>query len=63
VNRGEVWWVEEPGMGRRPFLVLTRQAVIPMINKITGVPATKRIRGYRRRSCSRPMTGCRPTVS
>ena len=32
-------------MGRRPFLVLTRQAVIPMINKITGVPATKRIRG------------------
>ena len=45
MNRGEVWWVEEPGMGRRPFLVLTRQAVIPMINKITGVPATKRIRG------------------
>jgi mRNA interferase MazF len=45
VNRGEVWWVEEPGMGRRPFLVLTRQAVIPVINKVTGVPATKRIRG------------------
>lgn len=45
MNRGEVWWVEEPGRGRRPFLVLTRQAVIPMINKITGVPATKRIRG------------------
>lgn len=45
MNRGEVWWVEEPGMGRRPFLVLTRQAVIPVINKVTGVPATKRIRG------------------
>ena len=45
MNRGEVWWVEEPGRGRRPFLVLTRQAVIPVINKVTGVPATKRIRG------------------
>jgi mRNA interferase MazF len=45
VKRGEVWWVEEPGMGRRPFLVLTRQAVIPVLNKVTGVPATKRIRG------------------
>jgi mRNA interferase MazF len=45
VNRGEVWWVEEPGRGRRPFLVLTRQAVIPVINKVTGVPARKRIRG------------------
>jgi mRNA interferase MazF len=44
VNRGEVWWVEEPGKGRRPFLVLTRQAVIPVVNKVTGVPATKRIR-------------------
>jgi mRNA interferase MazF len=45
VNRGEMWWVEEPGMGRRPFLVLTRQAVIPVVNKVMGVPATKRIRG------------------
>jgi mRNA interferase MazF len=32
-------------MGRRPFLVLTRQAVIPVVGKITGVPTTKRIRG------------------
>jgi mRNA interferase MazF len=40
-----MWWVEEPGMGRRPFLVLTRQAVIPVVNKVMGVPATKRIRG------------------
>ena len=45
MNRGEMWWVEEPGMGRRPFLVLTRQAVIPVVNKVTGVPATRRIRG------------------
>jgi mRNA interferase MazF len=45
VNRGEVWWVDDPATGRRPFLVLTRQAVIPVVNRVTGVPATKRIRG------------------
>ena len=45
MNRGEVWWVDDPATGRRPFLVLTRQAVIPVVNKVTGVPATKRVRG------------------
>jgi mRNA interferase MazF len=45
VNRGEVWWVEHPIQGRRPFLVLTRQAAIPVVNKVTGVPATKTVRG------------------
>jgi mRNA interferase MazF len=45
VNRGEVWWVDDPATGRRPFLVLTRQAVIPVVNKVMGVPATRRIRG------------------
>ena len=44
VSRGEVWWVDHPAHGRRPFLVLTRQAVIPLVNKVTGVPATKRVR-------------------
>jgi mRNA interferase MazF len=45
VNRGEVWWVEHPVQGRRPFLVLTRQAVLPVLNQVTGVPATTRVRG------------------
>jgi mRNA interferase MazF len=45
VNRGEVWGVDDPATGRRPFLVLTRQAVIPVVNKVMGVPATRRIRG------------------
>ena len=44
VNRGEVWWVDHPAQGRRPFLVLTRQAMIPLVNKVTGVPAIKRVR-------------------
>jgi mRNA interferase MazF len=39
-----VWWVEHPDAGRRPFLVLTRQAAIPVLNAVLAVPATRRIR-------------------
>lgn len=45
VARGEIWWVEHPDAGRRPFLVLTRQAAIPVLNSVLGVPATRSIRG------------------
>ena len=45
MNRGEVWWVEHPDLGRRPFLVLTRQAAIPVVRRVTGAPATRRVRG------------------
>jgi mRNA interferase MazF len=45
VNRGEVWWADHPEMGRRPYLILTRQAVIPLLRKVTAVPATERVRG------------------
>jgi mRNA interferase MazF len=44
VNRGEVWWFEHPDAGRRPYLVLTRQAAIPVLNRVVAVPATKTIR-------------------
>lgn len=44
VARGEIWWVEHPEAGRRPFLVLTRQAAIPVLNSVLGVPATRTIR-------------------
>jgi mRNA interferase MazF len=44
VARGEVWWVEDPEVGRRPFLVLTRQAAIPILHSLLGVPATRTVR-------------------
>jgi mRNA interferase MazF len=44
VARSEIWWVEHPDAGRRPFLVLTRQAAIPVLNSILAVPATRTIR-------------------
>ncbi len=43
--RGEVWWVERPEAGGRPHLILTRNAVVPVLNTLLAVPATRRIRG------------------
>jgi len=45
VTRGEVWWVEDPGAGRRPHLVLTRDAAIPVLDNVLAVPATTSFRG------------------
>jgi mRNA interferase MazF len=45
VNRGEVWWLEDPDTGRRPACVLTRQAAIPVLAKLLVVPATRTVRG------------------
>jgi mRNA interferase MazF len=44
VNRGELWWVEDPDAGRRPHLVLTRQRAIPVLNAYIAVPATRTVR-------------------
>jgi mRNA interferase MazF len=44
-HRGEVWWVEVPDTGRRPALVLTRDAAIAVLNRVLVVPATRTVRG------------------
>ncbi len=44
-RRGDVWWMDVPDAGRRPALVLTRDAAIPLLNRILIVPATRRVRG------------------
>ena len=43
-RRGEVWWGEIEDIGRRPFLVMTRTAVIPVLNNILAAPVTRTIR-------------------
>lgn len=45
VARSEIWWAEHPDAGRRPFLVLTRQAAVPVLNALLAVPATRTVRG------------------
>jgi mRNA interferase MazF len=41
VSRGEVWWYEHPAAGRRPYLILTREEAIPVLNRVLAVPATR----------------------
>ena len=45
MNRGEVWWVERPEAGRRPHLILTRDAAVDVLTSVLAVPATRTIRG------------------
>jgi mRNA interferase MazF len=44
VARGEVWWYEDPRAGRRPFLILSRDEAIPVLNQVLAVPATRTVR-------------------
>jgi mRNA interferase MazF len=45
VRRGEVWWAEDPESGRRPHLILARDAAIPLLDGVIAVPATRTARG------------------
>jgi len=42
--RGEVWWCELPGIGRRPVVVLSRDAAIPRMRRTLIAPCTTTIR-------------------
>jgi mRNA interferase MazF len=43
-RRGDVWWVEVDG-ARRPAVVLTRDAAIPVLNRVLVAPITRTVRG------------------
>lgn len=43
--RGEVWWCEVAEIGRRPVVVLSRDAVIPRHRRALVAPCTTTIRG------------------
>lgn len=43
--RGEVWWCELPEIGRRPVVVLSRDAAIPRLRRALIGPCTTTIRG------------------
>src|SRR5260221_124101 len=47
MNRGDVWQLDLGGRaGRRPALVITRQAVIPYLDKLTVAEITSSGKGY-----------------
>lgn len=45
VTRGGVYFVEHPEWGRRPVLVLTREAAIPVLKRVTVASISRRVRG------------------
>jgi mRNA interferase MazF len=44
-RRGEVWWSELPHIGRRPVVVLSRDAAIPRLRRALVAPCTTTMRG------------------
>lgn len=43
--RGEVWWCEPPAIGRRPVVVLSRDAAIGRLGRTLIGPCTTTVRG------------------
>jgi mRNA interferase MazF len=43
-RRGELWWCEPPEIGRRPVVVLSRDAAIPRLRRALVAPCTTTIR-------------------
>lgn len=44
MTRGGVYVVEHPDWGRRPVLVLTREAAIPVLKRVTIASITRQVR-------------------
>lgn len=44
-TRGEIWWCELPHVGRRPVVVLSRDAAIPRLRRTLIAPCTTTMRG------------------
>ena len=45
LDRGQVWWCETEIHGRRPYLILSRSAAIPVMHSVLAAPLTSRMRG------------------
>src|SRR3954467_5958880 len=43
--RGDVWWCELAEVGRRPVVVLSRDAAIPRLRRALVAPCTTTVRG------------------
>ena len=43
--RGELWWCELPHIGRRPVVILSRDAAIHRLRRAIVAPCTTTIRG------------------
>ncbi|OWY59462.1 hypothetical protein B7486_74445, partial [cyanobacterium TDX16] len=44
-RRGEVWWAEAPDAKGRPYVILTRDQAIGVLQAVLVAPVTKTVRG------------------
>ena len=44
-RRGEIWWCDPETVGRRPVVILSRDAAIPRLRRALVAPCTTTIRG------------------
>ncbi len=61
--RAEVWWCELAEIGRRPVVVLSRDAVIPRHRRALVAPCTTTIRGLISEVVLEPTTDPVPKLS
>ena len=61
--RGDVWWCELPEIGRRPVVVLSRDAAIPRLRRTLIGPCTTTIRGIPTEVLLEPLQDPIPLVS
>jgi mRNA interferase MazF len=61
--RGEVWWCELPEVGRRPVVVLSRDAAILRLRRTLIGPCTTTIRGLPSEVLLEPSTDPIPRIS
>lgn len=45
MSRGEIWWSDLPGLGRRPVLILTRDPAIALLGQVVVAMLTTTVRG------------------
>src|SRR5579884_4560079 len=62
-SRGDVWWCELPEIGRRPVVVLSRDAAIPRLRRALIGPCTTTIRGIPSEVLLEPEEDPIPTTS
>jgi mRNA interferase MazF len=43
-ERGEVWWLEDEQIGRRPVLILTRNSAVGVLTGLVVAPITRTVR-------------------
>jgi mRNA interferase MazF len=45
VKWGDIWWGEPPNEKPRPYLLLTRDAAIPVLSRVVAAPISSTVRG------------------